>query len=323
MEFNEKLQALRKEKGLSQEALAYELGVSRQAVSKWETAQGYPEMDKLIQIGKLFHVSMDYLLNNESVQQNAEKEEEGNASYVYTMEIIQSTLHWKKRFAFFIAFGVSFIVGALSFPILMRNSDMGGAIFLLVVAISVAIFIASGLMDHHLCEHLGERIYVKKSDIELLHEQYRRFRMKFTLMITLGVFLCIIGLCVAVLMDALYSQYNDKNGVWFVLFVAIALLLIIPAGVMDSIYQRFVYFDKYNKRKEKELIKIKEAEEEKATKYDFLWGITMPLTVFFFVWQGLEHNNWKIMWIVFPVMAILTAGFINILNLIDKNKQSE
>ncbi len=94
-----------------------------------ETAQGYPEMDKLIQIGKLFHVSMDYLLNNENVVQNTESENEGNASYVYTMEMIESTLRWKKRFAFFIAFGVAFIVGALSFPILMRNSDMGGAVF--------------------------------------------------------------------------------------------------------------------------------------------------------------------------------------------------
>jgi DNA-binding helix-turn-helix protein len=323
MEFNEKLQELRKEKGMSQEALAYELGVSRQAVSKWETAQGYPEMDKLIQIGKLFHVSMDYLLNNENVVQNTESENEGNASYVYTMEMIESTLRWKKRFAFFIAFGVAFIVGALSFPILMRNSDMGGAVFLLAVAISAAIFIASGLMDHHLCEHLDERIYVKQSDIDQLHEQYRRFRMKFTLMITLGVFLCIIGLCVVVLMDALYTQYSDKNGVWFVLFVAVALLLIIPAGIIDSSYQRFVYFDKHNKNKEKEQKKIKEAEEGKTAKYDFLWGITMPLTAFFFIWQGLEYDNWKIMWIVFPVMAIITTGFINILNLLDKNKQDK
>lgn len=142
-------------------------------------------------------------------------------------------------------------------------------------------------------------------------------------MITLGVFLCIIGLCVVVLMDALYTQYSDKNGVWFVLFVAVALLLIIPAGIIDSSYQRFVYFDKHNKNKEKEQKKIKEAEEGKTAKYDFLWGITMPLTAFFFIWQGLEYDNWKIMWIVFPVMAIVTTGFINILNLLDKNKQDK
>ncbi len=49
----------------------------------------------------------------------------------------------------------------------------------------------------------------------------------------------------------------------------------------------------------------------------------MPLTAFFFIWQGLEYDNWKIMWIVFPVMAIITTGIINILNLLDKNKQDK
>ena len=48
MDFGMKLQSLRKEKGLSQEALAEKLHVSRQAVSKWESGAGYPEMDKLI-----------------------------------------------------------------------------------------------------------------------------------------------------------------------------------------------------------------------------------------------------------------------------------
>ena len=56
MDFGMKLQSLRKEKGLSQEALAEKLHVSRQAVSKWESGAGYPEMDKLILISDLFGV---------------------------------------------------------------------------------------------------------------------------------------------------------------------------------------------------------------------------------------------------------------------------
>ena len=62
MSFGEKLQQLRKEKGLSQEDLAYQLNVSRQAVSKWESQNGYPEMEKMILISELFQVSLDYLL---------------------------------------------------------------------------------------------------------------------------------------------------------------------------------------------------------------------------------------------------------------------
>ena len=65
MKFSEKLQKLRKENKMSQEQLADQLEVSRQAVSKWESGQTYPEMDKLISICKLFKCSLDDLTNDE------------------------------------------------------------------------------------------------------------------------------------------------------------------------------------------------------------------------------------------------------------------
>jgi len=65
MKFSEKLQKLRKENKMSQEQLADQLEVSRQAVSKWESGQTYPEMDKLIAICKLFKCSLDDLTNDE------------------------------------------------------------------------------------------------------------------------------------------------------------------------------------------------------------------------------------------------------------------
>lgn len=65
MSFSENLKQLRKDHKLTQEALAEKLDVSRQAVSKWESETGYPEMDKLILIGKTFNVSVDWLLESE------------------------------------------------------------------------------------------------------------------------------------------------------------------------------------------------------------------------------------------------------------------
>lgn len=64
MLFNEKLYKLRKESGLSQEALAEKICTSRQAVSKWENNQGFPETEKLLLIGNIFNVSIDYLLKD-------------------------------------------------------------------------------------------------------------------------------------------------------------------------------------------------------------------------------------------------------------------
>ena len=73
MTLGDKLSKLRKENNYTQEQLADVLGVSRQAISKWESDVTYPETDKLIRICKLFHCSTDYLLmedENRAGQQN-------------------------------------------------------------------------------------------------------------------------------------------------------------------------------------------------------------------------------------------------------------
>ena len=62
MTFGEKLLDLRRKNGMSQDTLADQLGVSRQAVSKWERDEAVPETDKIVRIARLFHVSTDYLL---------------------------------------------------------------------------------------------------------------------------------------------------------------------------------------------------------------------------------------------------------------------
>ena len=68
MMFNEKLKELRKKKGLTQEDLASELNVSRQAITKWESGDGAPDIDNLRNIALFFHVSVDYLIDNKTEQ---------------------------------------------------------------------------------------------------------------------------------------------------------------------------------------------------------------------------------------------------------------
>ena len=62
MELYENLTALRKKRGMSQEQLANELGVSRQAISKWESGSSMPEISKLIELSEFYGVSVDFLL---------------------------------------------------------------------------------------------------------------------------------------------------------------------------------------------------------------------------------------------------------------------
>lgn len=75
MTLGEKIFKLRTEQGLSQETFGEKLGVSRQSVSKWETDQSIPELDKIVAVSELFGVSTDYLLKETEVSCQTEKEE--------------------------------------------------------------------------------------------------------------------------------------------------------------------------------------------------------------------------------------------------------
>lgn len=83
MEFNEKLQHLRKQKHLTQEQLAEKLYVSRAAVSKWESGKGYPNIESLKAVSELFSVSIDDLLSGKELLTLAEKENRSNINTIY------------------------------------------------------------------------------------------------------------------------------------------------------------------------------------------------------------------------------------------------
>lgn len=74
MKIDEKISYCRKKAGLSQEALAEKLGVSRQAISKWETGEAAPEISKLVLIAKIFDVSTDWLLSEDEVESSSSQE---------------------------------------------------------------------------------------------------------------------------------------------------------------------------------------------------------------------------------------------------------
>lgn len=87
MEFYEKLQELRKSRGLTQEELAEALYVSRTAVSKWESGRGYPSIDSLKDISSYFSVSIDELLSGEKLLSIAERENKSNMQNLCDMLI--------------------------------------------------------------------------------------------------------------------------------------------------------------------------------------------------------------------------------------------
>lgn len=90
MEFHEKLQELRKLKGLTQEELAESLYVSRTAVSKWESGRGYPNIDSLKAIAKLYSVTIDELLSGDELLTIAEDDSRNREAHI--CDIVFGTL---------------------------------------------------------------------------------------------------------------------------------------------------------------------------------------------------------------------------------------
>lgn len=82
MEFNKKLQELRKQKGITQEEVAEKLFVSRTAVSKWESGRGYPNIESLKAISKLFDVTIDELLSGEELLTISEEDNKNKELHI-------------------------------------------------------------------------------------------------------------------------------------------------------------------------------------------------------------------------------------------------
>lgn len=103
MKFGDKLIALRKKKGLSQEELAEKLSVSRQSVSKWESNNTYPETDKIVQICNIFECTMDDLINDNITDiESIEKKSKNNINVMVDsfLDFITKTINMFSRMKF-------------------------------------------------------------------------------------------------------------------------------------------------------------------------------------------------------------------------------
>ena len=140
MEFNEKLQELRKQKNLTQEQLAEQLYVSRTAISKWESGKGYPSIDSLKEISKFFSVSIDELLSGEELisacqEDNKRKEQHMRDKVFGILDLGTILLFVLPVFGQKAAYGVNAVslMNFVSYGVYMRNIYIICVISLVVI----------------------------------------------------------------------------------------------------------------------------------------------------------------------------------------------
>ena len=140
MEFNEKLQSLRKQKGLTQEELARLLYVSRAAISKWESGRGYPNIDSLKAIANCFSISIDALLSGEELLTIAEEDSRQRESHL--RDLVFGLLDCSITMLLFLPFfgqrGNGVIQGASLLSLSGSSLPLKAAYFLVVACIALS-----------------------------------------------------------------------------------------------------------------------------------------------------------------------------------------
>lgn len=231
MSLAENLQYLRAREGVTQEQLAERLDVSRQSVSKWESAASYPEMDTLLKLCDMFQVDMDTLLRG-SVEKSLSEDTAGYDRFM--------TLYARK-----IAGGVSAIVGSValwSFLSALGLSEMlGTAMLLLVIAAAAVVFIASGMEEEH---------FRKKHPVIpdfYTEPQKERFHRRYIWYIAGGVGAILLGVVMMVLAFTVLPErepYESYIGAAFLAVVACAVYFLIYGGMLEDKYN----IAKYNRQ---------------------------------------------------------------------------
>jgi len=138
MTFGEKIRRCRKEMNISQEELAFQLQVSRQAISKWENDQGYPETDKIIKLSKVYNVTLDYLLSDLATTNKDIVDDEKGFYVNQEMAsgfLLHETLKYKK-----IAWSISLLLGGIAFVFLFQ--EVGVVLYVITIIAAIAFVVS-------------------------------------------------------------------------------------------------------------------------------------------------------------------------------------
>lgn len=277
MAFSENLSYLRKKSELTQEQLAEQLGVSRQAVSKWEAGASYPEMDKMLLLCKLFSCSMDDLALADISQQDRED--------------IAGYDAFQNRTSLYMALGVGLLILGAAAMMLFRafaSMEIGLIALFGFVAIALPIFIFHGIAM--------EQFEKKNPVIEDFYTPAKKERYQhiFAVGMSLAMGLLFLGVMLIIALPMLGASIDAAVG---------ALLLCAAAAVSAFVYlgmQKDKYdIEKYNK-KQRQRERQKQSEEQSG----IVCGAIMMTATAVFLLLGFLFGKWHPGWVVFPVGGI-------------------
>ena len=302
----------RKKNGWSQEELASKLGVSRQAVSKWESAGSIPDLKRILQMSELFGVTTDYLLKDEIEEEPLNEYTETNTIKV-SMEEANQYLDMKSKGSRIVANATSLcilspvpliVLGTMTEDHILIGFSL--VLLLVLVAIAVYLFVNYGLRESHM-QHLEKEIFETEYGVSgMVRERRDKYEPTFTRNIAIGVVLCILSV-IPTIMAGVMEVEDYMSGIsvgLLLIIVSIGVNILIRAGMIKSSYDTQLQEGEYT---------IEEKHLKKKT--DAFSGAYWCLMVAIYLGWSFWTNNWKFTWIIWPVAGVLYAAVLGLVKM--------
>ncbi len=322
----DKLNKLRIASGLSQEQLAEQMNVSRQSISKWESGNSIPSMDKIVELSKIFGVSTDYLLKEEIDEVPEEivaklESVEGEDLREISLDQAKEYLEYIKSMRTKFSLGVSLCI--LS-PVLMmmflgismtdefnitedQAAGMGLVFVVLFVAVAVYIFIttSSKSKKYEFYEH---ELFQLSYGVEgILEKEQDEFLPTYSKHMAIGIVACIVA-CIPMFWLPVSSSLETEDqmalfGISILLvFVALGVFFIVRASMLKGAYDKLLQREDYsvNKKTVGERLKV------------FVTVYWLVVTAIYLLVSFLTMR-WEITWIFWVVAGILYAAIYAVL----------
>ncbi len=313
----DKIIAERKKNGWSQEELAEKLGVTRQSVSKWEGAQSVPDLQRILEMSKIFGVSTDYLLKDDiedEVNTSAIVAEEAVPIRKVSMEEASGFLSIKKQHAPKIALAAFICI--LSPVLLMMFAVMselkllpmsenaaagiGLTVMFLMIVVGVVIFVMCGMQVRAFDFLEKERIETEYGVTGMVKEKKAQYEATYIRYNIMGVIFCIMGV-VPIFVSLIFTE-ND-----FIIVSMVCLLFLLEGiGVM------FFINGGVNQASFEKLLQEGDYSVEKKSVGKVYW----PIVTAIYLGYSFITNDWHISWVVWPVAGVLFPAVSALVNVI-------
>lgn len=321
MIFADKLIELRKKSGMSQEELAEKLGVSRQSVSKWEGAQSTPDLNRILEISKIFDVSTDYLLKDEieagkEISEKSISDETEPPLRRVSMEEANNFINANGKRAVLTAIGVALCILCVAPMILLEEflgsgiDAVGIVIMFMMIAGAVGLFIFSGSLISPYKYLENEAIDTEYGVSGMAKEKKEKHRPSHIRDIVIGVMLFILCVIPIIVIETVTdSDSAEVIGIasMFVM-VAAGVYLIVRSSIINGGYLKLLEEDDYSR--EKKL--------NKSISDSVAMAVYWPIVTAVFIGYSFLTNNWDKSWIIWPVAGLLAVPVVMIEKMLKK-----